>query len=341
MTIEAPVKRSSLARLERIARAAIPFLVSGALLTYLFRRIDIRVALDYMTADILLRFSLPLLLFLGITLLIEAQCLHRVTLANQRDAKPLSRVTAARIKAACYLLGLLNYALGAGGLSILLQRRTGASLGAAAGMVFLIALFDIGSVLAWVAGGAALLQSDAFGVRLGLLGGVILAIVAGFVFLRAPIALGPLEAVRNLAILRAPRTASATLLFEIGVLRLLFVSCFVALTGALFWAFGIEVGLIQLGLNVGLMLVVSALPIAAGGLGTGQIVFVELFSGLAPDAQLLAASIVFSIGMILARALIGFFFAPEFTREALAAAREAAEEKTMSAPDEIPDRRVE
>lgn len=89
------------------------------------------------------------------------------------------------------------------------------------------------------------------------------------------------------------------------------------------------------------MLVVSALPIAAGGLGTGQIVFVELFSGLAPDAQLLAASIVFSIGMILARALIGFFFAPEFTREALAAAREAAEEKTMSAPDEIPDRRVE
>jgi hypothetical protein len=325
LTVEAPVKRSLLARLERVARFTVPFLVSGALLAYLFRRIDIRLALEYMTGDVLLRFLLPLLVFLGVTLLVEAQCLHRVTLANPADARPLSRTTAARIKAACYLLGLLNYAIGAVGVSVLLRRRTGASLAAAAGMVFLISLFDIGSVLAWVATGAALLGSDAFGVRLGLLGGLILAIAAGFIFLRAKVSMGPLDVVRDLAILRAPRTAPAALLVEIAILRLLFVSCFVALAAALFWAYGIEVGLIRLGLNVGILLVVSALPIAAGGLGTGQIVFVELFSGLAPDAQLLSASIVFSLGMIISRSLIGLFFAPEFTREAFAAARAEAD----------------
>jgi len=268
VTNETPAKRSIASRLERRARVLVPFVVSGALLTYLLRRIDLRVALDYMTPEILIRFSLPLLLFLGITLLIEAQCLHRVARANAADVMPLSRMTAARIKAACYLLGLLNYALGAAGLSVLLQRRAGASLAAAAGMVFLISLFDIGGVLAWVAAGATLLESDAFGVRLGLLAGMIFSILLGLVFLRAPISMGPLEAVRDLAILRAPRTAPISLLVEIGILRLLFVGCFVALGGALFWSFGIEVGVTQLAMNIGILLVVSGLPIAAGGLGT-------------------------------------------------------------------------
>jgi hypothetical protein len=321
MTVESTPKRSAAQRLERWARFTLPFVVSGGLFVYLFARIDVRVALDYLTADVLIRFVGPLLLFNLVTLAIEAQCLHRVARANPADAAPLTRTTAARIKAACYLLGILNYALGAAGLSVLLRRRSGASLAAAAGMVFLVSLFDVGSVLTWVGAGAVLLQADTFGVRLGLVGLLVAAIVSGFVFLRAPISLGPLEPIRELDILRAPRTAPASLLVEIGILRLLFVGCFVLLTRALFWAFGIEVGAMQLAVNVGVMLVVSALPIAAGGLGTGQIVFVQLFSGLAPDAQLLSASIVFSIGLIMTRALIGLSFAPEFTREALAATR--------------------
>ena len=90
---------------------------------------------------------------------------------------------------------------------------------------------------------------------------------------------------------------------------------------ALFWAFGIEVGLVRLAFNVAIVLAVSALPIAAGGLGTGQLVFVEVFKGAAPDAELLAASLVFSFGMIASRGLLGWAFALEFTREALHATR--------------------
>ncbi len=313
--------RPSPPRGRRILRTAAPFAVSLILLVYLFQRIDLHSALAYLNGGVLLRFLGPLLLFNVATLAIEARCLHRVTVSNPDDAHPLGHATAARIKAACYLLGLLNYALGAAGLSVLLQRRTGASLAAAAGMVFLISLLDIGSVLVWVATGAILLQTDAFGVRLGMVAAMIGAIVLGFVFLRLPISMGPLEVIRRLPIFRAPRRAEIPLLLEIGLLRLLFVGCFVALVAALFWSFGIDVELTQLALGVGVMLIVAALPIAAGGLGTGQIVFVELFSGLAPDAQLLSASILLSIAMILIRALVGLGFAPEFTREALAAAR--------------------
>lgn len=320
MSTKTPPARA--ARLERIARIVVPFVVSAALLAYVFAQIDLRLALDYLALDVLLRFLGPLILFNIVTVVIEAQCLHRVVAAHPDEARPLPRLTAARIKAACYLLGILNHVLGAVGLSVLLRRRTGATLATAGGMVFLISLFDMGSVFAWVGGGAAMLEAETFGVRLGVIGLAIGAIVAGFVFLRAPISMGPLEVVRGHDLFRAPRTAPIPLLIEIGLLRLIFVGCFVALVRALFWAFDTPIASTSLILNVGLMLVVSALPIAAGGLGTGQIVFVEVFSGVAPDAQLLAMSIAFSIGLIVSRALIGLVFAPEFTREALRAARE-------------------
>lgn len=313
------------ARLERLARWILPFLVSGVLLAVIFERIDVRLALDFLTADVVLRFLGPLVAFNLATLAIDAQCLHRVSRADRSGGRAIARTTGARIKAACFLLGVLNYALGAAGVSVLLRRRAGASLAAAAGMVFLISLLDVGSVLVWVATGATLLETDAFGVRLGVVGGLVVAILAGFAFLRAPVSLGPLEAIRRWPILRAPREAPIGLLLEIGCLRLLFVGCFVLLTRGLFWAFGVEVSWDTLALNVGIMLVVSALPIAAGGLGTGQLVFVELFSGHASDPQLLSMSILFSLGIIVTRSLIGLAFAPEFAREALVAARQEGE----------------
>jgi uncharacterized membrane protein YbhN (UPF0104 family) len=170
--------------------------------------------------------------------------------------------------------------------------------------------------------GAGFLQSDALGIRIGLIGSMIAAILAGFLFLRVPTRLARLETIRLLDVVRAPRTASISLLLTLGTLRMIFVLCYVALTGALLWAFEIEVGPIRLALNVAIMLAVSALPIAAGGLGTGQLAFVELYRGLAPEAELLAASLVFSFGLILTRALLGAAFALEFTQEALNAAKD-------------------
>lgn len=313
------------ARLERVARFTVPFAVSAALLAWIFSRIDLGLALESVTLRATLRFLVPLALFSVVTLAIEAQCLHRVVAANARDARPLTRLTAARIKAACYLLGVLNYALGAAGLSILLRRRTGAGIAAAVGMVFLLTLFDLGSVLALVGSGALFLGTDAVGLRVGVVAAAMAAIVAGLAFLRAPFSLGALEAVRRLPLLRAVRTAPPGLLLEVGLLRLGFVGCFVALVGGLFWAFEVPIEATRLVWGVGVMLVVSALPIAAGGLGTGQIVFVELFAGAAPDARLLAMSIAFSLALIVSRAALGLLFAPEFAREAIEASRSEAD----------------
>jgi hypothetical protein len=295
-------------------RIVIPFAISVALFAYLFSRIDAIAVGDAMTTTIALRWALPLVIFNVVTLAIESHCLHRVAVAS---GTLLDHWTAARIKAACYLLSVLNYVLGAAGLSVLLRRRAGFKLADAASMVFLISLLDVGAVLGLAALGAGFLRSSALGIRIGLIGSMIAVILAGFLFLRFP------TRVARLDVFRAPRTASISLLLSLGTLRVIFLLCYVALTGALLWAFEIEVGPIRLGLNVAIMLAVSALPIAAGGLGTGQLAFVELYRGLAPEAELLAASLVLSFGLISTRALLGASFALEFTREALSAKNDA------------------
>ena len=77
--------------------------------------------------------------------------------------------------------------------------------------------------------------------------------------------------------------------------------------------------------NVSVMLLVAALPIAVAGLGTGQVVFVALFERYAPAETLLAASLLLSFGLIVVRSAMGLLFAHEFAREAIAHRDEAQE----------------
>jgi hypothetical protein len=59
------------------------------------------------------------------------------------------------------------------------------------------------------------------------------------------------------------------------------------------------------------------------GLGTSQAAFLYLFSDYAPEATLLAMSLILSAGMLGLRALMGMVFAREFTQEALRETRRA------------------
>jgi hypothetical protein len=307
-------------RLGRIARWGLPFVVSGAFFWYILQGMEIGAVAERVTPRVALYFGPPLFVFLAVTLLIEALCLLLVV----RDPEgTLDVMTTARIKAASYLLGLLNYALGAGALSLLLSRRTGTTLADAAGSVFVISLFDLGSLLVLVLGGAAMLGADAPGVQAGV---VVLAgalIIAGFAFLRAPFSMGPLDRLRHLTIFHAARTLPLGLLTKLGLLRFTFVTSFLLLSKATLVAFEIPVPPVQFVINTCILLLIAALPIAAAGLGTGQLAFVALFERWSDPETLLAASLTLSLAMIVTRAGMGLLFAREFTREALTASREA------------------
>lgn len=307
-------------RLATAARWVLPFVVSAAFLAWVLSGVDAGAVMAELTPAVARIFVPALIVFLAITLLIEAVCLVLVV-SHTRPFSDL--VVAARIKAASYLLGILNYALGAGALTVLLRRRAGMPLSEAAGAVLVIGLFDLGSLIAMAITGLALLGSEGTAVRVGVVALAGAAIVAGFAVLRAPVAMGPFDRVRELRLFHAARTLPVGLLARLAALRFGFVACFVGMAWATLGAFEVQVPALPLVVNTSLLLLVAALPIAAAGLGTGQAVFIALFRRWAPDETLLAASLLLSFALIVTRSAMGLFFAGEFAREAMAHREEA------------------
>lgn len=308
-------------RAGRFLRWTLPFAVSAVLLGWLLAGMDLGALTDRFTAQVAVIFVPSLLVFLATSLTVEAICLVWVVSYYHAFS---SVMLAARIKAASYLLGLINYALGAGAVTLLLRRRAGVPLAQAAGSVLLIALFDLGSLVLITLVALGLRESDAVMLRTGSVALAALILIAGFAVLRAPISLGPIDRLRDWKVLEAARTLPMGLLIRLGFLRLVAVGSFVALAGMTLYSFGVEVPLFAMIVSICILLVISALPMAAAGLGTGQVAFVALFEGYAEPETLLAASLTMSFGLIITRALMGLVFAREFSAEAFHARREIA-----------------
>jgi uncharacterized membrane protein YbhN (UPF0104 family) len=256
-----------------------------------------------------------------VTLVLEAFSIRRLL-----PAPPASFTiwTAARIKCASYLLAIINYTLGGAGLAVLLRQRTGRPLAEAAGLVLLIALTDLVVTLLVGSLGAVFAQAGGPVLRVGVIAVIAAVLVFAVALLRVPGSLGPIERIRSLAVFAALRDTPLPRLCELVVLRCLFSACFISVSGAAFFAFGIQPGIPRLVAGMMILAVVGALPIAVSGLGTGQVAAVYLFRDVAPAETILAMSLVLSFGMILLRLVMGLAFAREFARQALAGAREAA-----------------
>ncbi len=295
-----------------------PAVVSAGILAALLSAIDpaaVLGALDWQVA----RVMLPALGVYGAaSLALEALSITRLT---RRAPDRFGVWTAARIKCASYLLGIVHYALGAAALTVLLRRRAGMQLAESASLVMLIAVVDLLVLLALATSAAALSQAEAPVVRAGFLAVAGLGFFAGLALLRAPASLGPLERIRTLVIFEALRTTPLPRLAELALLRLLFICTFISLAAAGFHAFGIAPPPSQLVVGILIVVVVAALPIAVSGLGTGQVAMVYVFRGLADPETLLALSLVLTAGVIALRASMGLVFAREFTRQALAESR--------------------
>ena len=305
---------------KRVAKWLLPVAVSAAAFVLLVRRIDFGETLQQIDAGVAAKLIPAVLIYGVVSLWIEAQTLSY--LAAPRSSV-LDRWTCARMKAASYPLGLLNYALGAGGLTYLLRRRGGLQISEAAGIVMLIALFDLGLLLLLSALGVMILSTQKLAIQASVIAVGIIGIVAGFAFLRANVSMGPLDRVRELEVFRAARETPLERLAVLAFLRLGFVVSFISLFGTALAAFGIWVPVGDLVVGTTAVSLVASLPIAVAGLGTGQVAFVYMFRHWGAPEVLLASNLALTAGLILMRAGIGLIFAREFTREALVAAREA------------------
>ncbi|TDJ17714.1 MAG: hypothetical protein E2O69_07985 [Deltaproteobacteria bacterium] len=307
---------------QKLLQRVVPVVVSIAALTYVFADFDVRVLSELSWQIVLV--MLPAVLGYGaVTLLIEAVSLMRLI----DPPASFTSLTAAKIKSASYLLGILNYALGGAALTILLRRRARLGLGESASVVVLISAADLVVVTAFLSVGLAFAESGDAVVRTGVVTLVGIGFFGGMLLLRTPYSLGPLERIRSLAIFDALRTTPADRLGQLLLLRAVFSVCFVAVGGASFAAFQVPVEIGRLVVGMMILAVIGALPIAVAGLGTGQIAAVYVFKDVAPPEMLITISLVLSGGLIALRAALGILFAREYTREALQETRAAGDWK--------------
>ena len=164
--------------------------------------IDLRGAVAVVDLRSLLLLAGAITVYVTISLALEVVSLVRIV---ARPLQEFSLWTAARIKSASYLAYIIQYSVGAGALTILLRRRVHLSLADAAGVVLLIAAFDLGLTLLIAATGLLFMEADTQAVRGGIIVGGGATILAGFAVLRLPISLGPLEGLRSLTLFRAAR----------------------------------------------------------------------------------------------------------------------------------------
>jgi len=297
-----------------LVQRLLPFAVSIGALAWVLRSIDPSALVGSLTWRVAAVLVPTLLVYGAVTLFLEAASI--VLLTTSRPAG-FGMWTVARIKSASYLLGIVNYTLGAGALTVLLRRRAGTGLGESASIVLLVASVDVLILMVMAAAGTTLMQTGAPAVRAGLFALLVVGFIVGMTVLRMPADLGPIERIRSLTVFEALRVTPISRLGRLAALRVCFTSSFIALGGAAFVSFGIPVPVSDLVVGMVVVGVVGALPIAVAGLGTGQIAVVEVFGHLADRETLLALSLVLTAGMLALRAGMGLLMAREFTREVL------------------------
>jgi hypothetical protein len=158
---------------------------------------------------------------------------------------------------------------------------------------------------------------------MGVIAVALLGFVGGLAMLRTPGSLGPLERIRSLTVFDALRRVPLLRLAGLLALRTVFALSFVGMCAAAFFAFDVAPPPALVVAGSLMVALVGALPIAVAGLGTTQLAVVALFQAYAEPEVLVAMSLVLSAGAIVLRALMGFVFAREYTREALAEAQDA------------------
>jgi uncharacterized membrane protein YbhN (UPF0104 family) len=296
-------------------QGVLPWLVAGAILVWLFHAVPadaLRTALGRGSAPL---FVLTVVVFVFATLLADGLAtwtLYRRSL----HGVPLRLGETIQMRGATYILSVLHYGAGQGGMAYFLKTRYDVPLSSAAGAVML------------TMGTNAL--TVAFCAFLGLaLGGapaspamrtVVLVLASGIPGYLLVIALRP-PMLRDWALLRPLFDAGVRGNLVIGVARLPHIAVLVTGHFVCMRLFDVQVPFVQAMALLPLVFIVGVMPIAPSGLGTAQATAVALFERFGPgdtvDARrgaVLAYSLSLQFAGLIGQALVGLVFLRLFGR---------------------------
>jgi uncharacterized membrane protein YbhN (UPF0104 family) len=219
--------------------------------------------------------------------------------------RPVTFREMAPVKAAVYLINIVNYNAGSGAVALWLRRRKGIPFLEAAASVLFINLVDAAVLVALMAAGLPALAPPVNRAVAILVAGAAAVMAGHFLYWRGGFDFLVLGKLRDWPIFHSFRLAPFRRYAGLASLRLPFDLLFILNFWLAMRAFGIEVPFLKALVYVPVILFISVVPITVSGLGTVQAATVYLFSNYAPEATLLAFSLVFTVAVNGVRAILG------------------------------------
>ena len=287
-----------------LARRYGPWLVTAAIFLFLLHRIPLSALRNGLATGPWLALTAYTLPLAAATLIADAFA-TQVCLAVTGEPRELWSLIL--VRGATYLLGLVNYALGQGGIGFYLH-RTGVRAARVTGIILFLMAVNLGALVLTAALGLALPASNRLGaqVQATVLGGLALGILYLAVVAARPSLLSRREV---LAPLFAAGVAGHLKALAGRLPHVLFLA--LGQWGAL-WIWGVRIPADHALALMPLVLIVAALPIAPAGLGTLQAAQILLFAPYAAaasaagrEAAVLSFSLAFSILGIAFQAAVG------------------------------------
>lgn len=297
-------------RTRRVGTALLPWLVGLGILGWLFYSIPIEQLRSQLGRIPVVRFVVFVFFFTVANLAADSAATW-ATLRRSIPEIPLGFVEALKIRGASYLIAILNYAIGQGGVLYLLRQRHGVPVPRAAGALMLT--LGVNAVLIAACASIGLLVGGA--PKAQLLRMVVASLGLGLPLYLAVVRLRP-RVLASLQLLKPLFDAGLrghliVALARLPHLSVLLVGHFVAMR-----FFGVNPPFPQAMTLLPLVFLAGVLPISPSGLGTAQAVAVSVFSGFVDGkledgrAAVLAYSLSLHFVALACQAVIGLACLP-------------------------------
>lgn len=230
------------------------------------------------------------------------------------------------LKAASYILNIVNYNAATLGMAWVVSRRKGVSFLESAAALAVLSYVDLVALAALIVAGLAI-APEVLGSQAELVARLHTVVVIIFaasllllLLLQSPVRHPLLKRLRDISVLR-PLAALKPLDMVVGVsIRAGFVTLYVLANYLLMQSFGLEPTIGALLVMVPVLTVVGVVPLSVSGLGTTQILMRTLYApfvtdGRAPEPVIDAWSTVMIFGFILVRLVIAAPFLPKMLAE--------------------------
>ena len=300
-------------RVKKHLRAAAPWLVATAILAYFATTVPLQEATDALQRVSVVPFLLLAVAYVAAQLTTDALSLwtgFRVALATES----VSYRDVLVMRGASYLLTLIHFGAGQGGVAYFLHRYRGITIARAASALILTTgaflLVIVTAAAAGLAAGAVPAYTELRIVAYGLI-----AAVPGYL---AIIAMRPAFLTRW-ALLRPLFDAGVVGTLSVVCARCLHVAVLIATHFVTMRLFGIDVPISAALAGLPVVFMVGAIPVSPSGLGTSQAAAMALFASYAPGAdadaqravvlayslslQIIASTLVACIGVVSLRLL--------------------------------------